>query len=247
MALQRHVTTQSLTLTTFTAVPRSPHAKAQSMRRQNGRAAHPLSRRPTQALCLAVCAGLALSACSSSHSTTTHSASSHSASSSAAQPVSPTSASNASNDPATIVLPSGAAAANTVLASVAGQAITAAEVRTLMARKSPNVALPDPPQYLACTARLKREATSPASTEARELIGKSQAQLGEVCRGHYEDLLRSALATAIHTRWLLGEAHRDAIHVSARAVAQEFKASKESFHSSSEFDSYMKDSGRAFR
>ena len=114
-----------------------------------------------------------------------------------------------------------------------------------MARKSPNVALPDPPQYLACTARLKREATSPASTEARELIGKSQAQLGEVCRGHYEDLLRSALATAIHTRWLLGEAHRDAIHVSARAVAQEFKASKESFHSSSEFDSYMKDSGQS--
>jgi foldase protein PrsA len=210
------------------------------MRQPNWLRARP-THRASQALCAALCSALTLSACGGSHSTATHNPSPK-----APQPTQPTSASATSdgNDPATIVLPSGAAGAHTILASVAGEAITAAEVRTLIQRKTLNAPL-DPPQYTACTARLKREATSQASPEAKQLQGKSQAQLLKVCQGHYEDALRSALATAIHTRWLLGEAHKDNIHVSARAVAQEFQASKESFHSSSEFESYLKGSGQS--
>ena len=222
-------------LTSFTAVPRSTPVKDLLSSRIG----------VWLSVCAAVCSALALSACAGSHpkARTSSAARTSASSTQATQPAGLASASiSNANDPATIILPSGAQAAQTVLASVAGEPITAAEVRTIMQRKSTNVALPDPPQYTACSERLRREATAQASPEAKALSGKSQAQLVGICRERYEAVLRAALATAIHTRWLLGEARRDAVHVSSRAVAQEFQASKKNFASNSEFESYLKDS-----
>jgi hypothetical protein len=203
----------------------------------------PLASRPPLATALALCAALALSACGGSHTSTGAAAGGASASSSSSH--APRSASAVANDPATIALPSGAAASQTIVASVAGKPITAAEVRSLMEQKSANIPVPDPPQYSSCIARLKQQAASEASSAAKSLKGQSEARLRELCRGSYEAALRSALGIAIHNRWLADEAARDAIHVGERAVQEEFEVSRKSFRTGAEFESYLRNSGQS--
>ena len=202
--------------------------------------------RPALATALALCALFALSACGGSKSSTGATASNPSASSSStsASPGQPANASASPNDPATIILPSGPAASHTVLATVAGKPITAAEVQGLIVQKSGQAPVPDPPRYPICIAKLKAEAANEASPSAKALKGRSESQLREVCREHYEEALRVALGTAIHNRWLSGEAVKDQIHIGERAVQEEFEASRKSFKNSAEFETYLKGSGQ---
>jgi PPIC-type PPIASE domain len=190
--------------------------------------------------------GLTLSACgNSSTPQSTHSAkASASTARTPAHSTAPTTT-TAANDPATTPLPSGPAAAHTILATVVGKPVTAAEVRTVMEEKSAGKPLPDPPGYASCSAKLKEEASaSEPSKEAAELRGKNEAQLRDVCRGRYEDGLRTALGNVIHNRWLAGEARREHIEIGERAVQEEFETARKSFKNSAEFETYLKGSGQ---
>jgi foldase protein PrsA len=211
----------------------------------------PSKRSPrAQALALAttLLLTLALSACGSSspsakHASTAKSPTTSTPATSTGEGSTSHSASASLNDnPATILLPTGPAAGQT-LASVAGEPVSAAEVARIMAEHSEGP-VPDPPNYSACIANLKRAAAAEASsaTPAKE---QSAAEHRQSCQSKYEAGLTAALSRAIHNHWLIGEARELAVRVSPRAVQQEFQAGVKSFKTAAEFNAYLKRSGQS--
>jgi foldase protein PrsA len=217
----------------------------------DSRRQRPSKRSPrTQSLLLATTLALtlALSACGSSsppakHASTAKSPTASTPTTSTGEGSSSHSASASVNDnPATILLPTGASAGQT-LASVAGEPISAAEVARIMAEHSEGP-VPDPPNYSACIANLKQAAAAEASsaTPAKE---QSTAELRQSCQSKYEAGLTAALSRATHNHWLIGEARELGVHVSSRAVQQEFQAGVKSFKTAVEFNAYRKRSGQS--
>jgi foldase protein PrsA len=201
----------------------------------------PLTRRllpPLAALCATLAVTLAACGGSSGAKDAAKSAKGTQSTPSTSTQGTQTTAAASHSDAAAIVLPGGASAKQTV-ASVGSEAISAGEMRHWMASKSPNAPVPDPPQYAACIANLKETALKSAAP------AQSESQLKQTCQGRYEEQLAAALGTAIHKRWLLGEAREEGIGVSDGEVQREFELSKKSsFKTDAEFEAYLKHVGQ---
>ncbi len=132
--------------------------------------------------------------------------------------------------------PVGSAASRKVVASVGSEPITLAMVEHLMTIANAPVPLPDPPAYTGCIARMKTEAG-----RAAEATPQTEAQLKVACRKRYEELLKGALSSAIHSKWLIGEAAEQGVTVSTREIQREFDQSRKSaFRTNAEFEAYRK-------
>lgn len=193
----------------------------------------PLSRRTRKAAAaataLALC--LALTACGSAGSSKPSASSKSNPASSA-----PTATDVASTSQVTVPA---SASPETIIAHVGNKPIRFATVSHLMAIKSAQgETLPDPPGYQSCIARLKAKGGA-------EVAKKPEAELKQACREAYEGIVQSAISTAVHNQWLLGEAAELGIDVSPSEIQHEFDLSKKSFKSQSEFESYRKGTGES--
>lgn len=142
---------------------------------------------------------------------------------------------------AQVRLAAGAQDPERVVARVAGEPITLAMVTHRIRQAGAGTPLPDPPGYTVCIGRL-RELSEGSQTPPRE---RTPAKLRENCESTYRGLLRQALATLIHDRWISGEAAEIGIGVSEREVREEVESSKKVFRSEAEFRGYVKRAGES--
>jgi foldase protein PrsA len=189
------------------------------------------------ALALTLISALALAACGGASSSKSTSPSAKAANHNTATQGFKAASTSASSTPA----PSSEPAPSTLVAQVQGfPAIRFSEVKHLMTIASAPAPVPVPPSYSACIAK---------SRERIEGAGEGkvpvEAELKSECQKRYETLLGNSVSGAIHNQWLLGQAREEKIQISPEAVLREFDASKKSYKSNAEFESYRQSSGES--
>jgi foldase protein PrsA len=187
------------------------------------------------------CLALGVSSCGGGAQTKQASEAAHASSTSSSTSAVPAPWRSAQN----VLLPSGPSAGQTV-ASVAGQPISAAEVRDVMVLKSPLGPVPDPPSYSACIADLKVHPEKTAQpVRAPGSPPASAAELRHTCEGRWAEQLVAGFSAVIHQHWLIDEARERGITVSAAEIDHEIRESKKILGSSAKWEAFLKGSGQS--
>lgn len=107
------------------------------------------------------------------------------------------------------------------------------------ATSTADVRAPDPPDYAACVAQL-RKATKPVKGQPTPTTESLKAQ----CKTQYEGYRDQVLQLLISSIWYEGEADDQSITIPAKTLDQEFaKRKKQSFDTEAKYTAYLKGSG----
>jgi len=101
-------------------------------------------------------------------------------------------------------------------------------------------AIPDPPKYTQCIARLKAQ-SKPAKGQAPP----TEAALKSQCEQQYKTLQQEVLGFLISSSWVIGEADSLGVKVSDKEVKKQFeKIKSQQFPKAAEFEKFLKTSGQ---
>jgi foldase protein PrsA len=101
-------------------------------------------------------------------------------------------------------------------------------------------AIPDPPKYTQCIARLKAQ-----SKATKGQAPPTEAQLKSQCEQQYKTLQQEVLGFLISSTWVLGEANSLGVKLSDKEVKKQFeKIKSQQFPKSAEFEKFLKTSGQ---
>jgi foldase protein PrsA len=101
-------------------------------------------------------------------------------------------------------------------------------------------AIPDPPKYSACIARLKAQ-----SKPVKGQKPPTEAALKSQCTQQYKTLQQEVLGFLISSTWVLGEANSLGVKVTDKEVKKQFeKIKSQQFPKAAEFEKFLKTSGQ---
>jgi foldase protein PrsA len=101
-------------------------------------------------------------------------------------------------------------------------------------------AIPDPPKYTQCIARLKAQ-----SKATKGQAPPTEAQLKSQCEQQYKTLQQEVLGFLISSTWVLGEANSLGVKLSDKEVKKQFeKIKSQQFPKAAEFEKFLKTSGQ---
>jgi foldase protein PrsA len=100
--------------------------------------------------------------------------------------------------------------------------------------------IPQPPDFTACVAQLKKSAPKPAKGQPSPTDAQYKAQ----CKQQYEGLRDQTMQFLISANWIQGEAADQGIKVSDADVDKQFaKTKQQSFPKEADFQKFLKSSG----
>ena len=110
----------------------------------------------------------------------------------------------------------------------------------LQSGKTPDVAVPEPPDFTACIADKKKKAGKPA----RGQKAPTEPELKKQCKTEYDGLKDQVMQVLINGEWINSEAKKQNLDVTDAEVKKELDAQiAQAFPDRSQFTSYIKASG----
>jgi foldase protein PrsA len=101
--------------------------------------------------------------------------------------------------------------------------------------------LPEPPNYTACIAHLRKTEPKPAKGRKKQ----TSAQLKSQCATQYKSLQQEVLGFLISSSWVLGEANSLGVKLTDTEVHKQFaKIKQQEFPKASEFEKFLSTSGQ---
>jgi len=102
--------------------------------------------------------------------------------------------------------------------------------------------VPDPPNYTACIANLKK--TTAATTKGQK--APTEAELKKQCETQYKSLQQEVLGFLTSSAWVLGEAKSLGVKLTDKEVRDQFlKIKRQQFKKPAEFEKFLKTSGQS--
>jgi foldase protein PrsA len=102
--------------------------------------------------------------------------------------------------------------------------------------------VPDPPNYTACIAHLKK--TTAATTKGQK--APTEAELKKQCETEYKSLQQEVLGFLTSSAWVLGEAKSLGVKLSDKEVRDQFlKIKHQQFKKPAEFEKFLATSGQS--
>jgi foldase protein PrsA len=103
-------------------------------------------------------------------------------------------------------------------------------------------AVPVPPDYTACVAKLK----AASATTAKGQKTPTEAELKKQCETQYKSLQQEVLGFLTSSAWVLGEAKSLGVKLSDKEVREQFlKIKREQFKKPAEFEKFLATSGQS--